>query len=92
MKKEDIEKYSIEDVLEILTDLGNKLNDSDILVQCYFYRDLLLVSGKEFNLFRKMTFYDWVIKVIETNNLEFERMLRGKKIKKINLHLDHTDY
>jgi hypothetical protein len=82
----EIKKYSAEDILDILVDLGKKLSNNDILIQCAFYK------GKSHLMmeFHENLFYNWVLKVIESNHVEFEKRLRANKIKKINLNLDHT--
>jgi uncharacterized protein YaaR (DUF327 family) len=87
MTHSEIKKYSIEDILDVLVDLGKKLSNNDILTQCDFYKGKNLTTE-----FHKNLFYYWVIKVIDSNHMEFEKRLRSKKIKKINLNLDRTDY
>jgi len=90
MNKEDLKKYPIKDILNILIDIGNKTGDNDILVQCGFYSDAERSESLE-NDFYKNLFYSWVVKVIEINKCEFEKRIRSKKIKKINQNLHRKD-
>lgn len=80
----ELKTFSVVDILDVLIDIANETGDNELFVQCKFY--LKRGVGMHEN-----TFYDWANTVVDRNGYNFIRKIRQKKIKKISLHLGHTD-
>jgi hypothetical protein len=84
MLEDELKTFSVIDILDVLTDIANDTGDNELLVQCKFY-------AKRIGSYNEV-FYNWANTVVDRNGYNFIKKIRQKKIKKINLHLDHTDY
>lgn len=80
----ELKSFSVNDILDVLIDIANETGDNELFIQCKFY--LNRGVGSHDNVF-----YDWANTVIDRNGYNFIKKIRQKKIKKINLHLDHTN-
>lgn len=81
----ELKSFSIIDILDVLIDIANETDDNELFIQCKFY------LNRGVGTLHENVFYEWANTVVDRNGYNFVRKIRQKKIKKINLHLDHTN-